>query len=167
MNTFSVYLFTVILSLLPISELRGAIPFAIAKDVPLFLAFAVSVAGNALVAPLCWLFLATVHKLLYGKTPEKGFGWYKKAFDKFIAKARKKLSAPLEKWGWIGIAIFVAIPLPVTGAWTGTIGAWVLGVSRKKTFISVIIGVIAAGVIVTLVVKLGITALNIFIKGQD
>jgi uncharacterized membrane protein len=70
----------------------------------------------------------------------------------------------VEKWGWLGIAVFVAIPLPITGAWTGTIGAWVLGVSKKRTMIAVTLGVIIAGVIVTAVVIIGIEALNLFIK---
>jgi uncharacterized membrane protein len=58
----------------------------------------------------------------------------------------------------------VAIPLPVTGAWTGTLGAWVLGLSKRKTMIAVIIGVVVAGAVVTAVVLLGVQALNLFIK---
>ena len=164
MNIISIYLIASFLSLAPISELRGGIPYAIANDIPWYWAYLVSVLSNILVAPLCWVFLATLHKLLYGKTPEKGFRWYKKFFDKLVARARKKLSASLEKWGWIGIALFVAIPLPATGAWTGTIGAWIFGVSHRRTFLSVSLGVIIAGIIVTVVTVLGITALDIFIK---
>jgi len=70
----------------------------------------------------------------------------------------------MEKWGWLGIALFVAIPLPMTGAWTGTLGAWVLGVSKQRTMMAVILGVMGSGIIVTTVVMLGIEALNIFIK---
>ena len=169
MDIFTVLFFTAVLSFMPISELRGAIPFAIAKGIPWYWAFLFSVVLNALVAPACWLFLATLHKLLYGTSPEKGIRWYKKFFDRFIERARKKLSGSIEKWGWLGIAIFVAIPLPMTGAWTGTLGAWVLGVSKKRTMLAVILGVFIAGVVVTsvyfLVVLHGIKALNLFIKG--
>jgi len=73
----------------------------------------------------------------------------------------------MDKWGWIGIALFVAIPLPITGAWTGTLGAWVLGVSRRRTIAAVILGVIIAGIVVTAVMTLGIEALNLFIKRMD
>jgi uncharacterized membrane protein len=70
----------------------------------------------------------------------------------------------VEKWGWLGIALFVAIPLPITGAWTGTLGAWVLGVSKRRTMAAVILGVFIAGAIVSAVVILGIEALNLFVK---
>jgi uncharacterized membrane protein len=62
------------------------------------------------------------------------------------------------------VAIFVAIPLPVTGAWTGTLGAWMLGLPRRKTLPAVILGVAAAGGIVTAVMLLGRGAFDIFIK---
>lgn len=158
MSLITVLLITALLSFMPISELRGAIPFAIANGIPWYLAAPFAVVLNILVAPVCWIFLATVHKLFYK------LGWYRNWFDRFIEKARNKLHAGVEKWGWLGISIFVAIPLPMTGAWTGTLGAWVLGVSRKRTILAVAIGVICAGVIVTAVVMLGIEALNFFVK---
>ena len=151
---------------MPISELRGAIPFAIANGIPWYIAFPFAAALNALVAPACWIFLATFHKLFYGATPEKGMRWYRNFFDRFVERARQKLSSSLEKWGWLGIAVFVAIPLPITGAWTGTLGAWVLGVSKKRTMLAVVLGVLTAGIIVTIVVMLGIEALNIFVNSK-
>jgi uncharacterized membrane protein len=72
----------------------------------------------------------------------------------------------MEKWGWLGIAVFVAIPLPMTGAWTGTIGAWVLGVSRRRTMLAVIIGVLVAGAVVTAIVQLADGAYGIFINSK-
>ncbi|MDR0448823.1 MAG: small multi-drug export protein, partial [Treponema sp.] len=121
MQPFSVYLLIVLLSFLPISELRGAIPFAIANKVPWYIAFALAVFCNAMVAPACWLFLSTLHKLFLK------MNWYKAFFERFIERARNKLRNNVERWGWLGITVFVAIPLPLTGAWTGTLGAWVLG----------------------------------------
>ena len=158
MSLFTILLVTAVLSFMPISELRGAIPFAIVNNIPWYAAFLFSTAFNALVAPFCWLFLATVHKLLYGVS------WYQKLFERFVERARRKLSGNMEKWGWMGIALFVAIPLPVTGAWTGTLGAWVLGVSKRRTMMAVTLGVMGAGIIVTAVMALGIEALNLFIK---
>lgn len=162
----AVLFWTAILSFMPISELRGAIPFAIANRIPWYAAWFYAAAVNALVAPVCWIFLATVHKFFYGTVPEKGWRWYKNFFDKFVERARIKVAGGFEKWGWLGITFFVAIPLPITGAWTGTLGAWMLGVSRRRTMLAVIIGVIIAGAIVTTVVMLGIEALNIFINGK-
>ena len=167
MSIFTILLVTAVLSFMPISELRGAIPFAIVNNIPWYAAFLFSTAFNALVAPFCWLFLATIHKLLYGTQPENGIHWYKKFFDRFVERARRKLSGSMEKWGWLGITLFVAVPLPVTGAWTGTLGAWVLGVSKRRTMASVILGVIIAGMIVTAVMILGLEALNLFIKKMD
>jgi uncharacterized membrane protein len=164
MSLTAVLFITAVLSFTPISELRGAIPFAISHKVPWYWAYLFAVALNALVAPVCWIFLATAHKLFYGTRSGKGILFYRNFFDRFVEKAREKLSAGVEKWGWLGIAVFVAIPLPITGAWTGTLGAWVLGVSKQRTMAAVFLGVIAAGAIVTAVIMLGIEALNLFIK---
>jgi uncharacterized membrane protein len=158
MSTTAVYFWTAFLSFLPISELRGAIPFAVAHEVPWYIAYPFSACLNALVAPVCWLFLSTLHRLFLRMK------WYRNFFDRFVERARTKLHGNVEKWGWLGIAVFVAIPLPVTGAWTGTLGAWVLGLSRRRTLLAVIIGVFAAGALVTAVVLLGIQALGLFIK---
>jgi uncharacterized membrane protein len=149
---------TALLSFLPISELRGAIPFAMTQGIPWYAAYPFAVALNALVAPACWVFLSTLHRLFL-KLP-----WYEKTFNRFVGRAREKLSGGVEKWGWLGVAAFVAIPLPVTGAWTGTLGAWVLGLPKRKTLLAVILGVITAGAIVTGVMILGIGALKVFIK---
>ena len=164
MSVFKILFFTAVLSFMPISELRGAIPFAIANGIPWYWAYLFSAFINAMVAPACWIFLATLHKLLYGTRPEKGLPWYKKIFDRFVERARKKLSIGVEKWGWLGIAVFVAIPLPLTGAWTGTLGAWILGVSKRRTMLAVILGVCVAGAVVSAVVILGIEALRLFVK---
>ena len=164
MSVFKILFFTAVLSFMPISELRGAIPFAIANRIPWYWAYLFSVFINALVAPACWVFLATLHKLLYGTRPEKGVLLYKNFFDRIVERARKKLSTGVEKWGWLGIAAFVAIPLPLTGAWTGTLGAWILGVSKRRTMAAVILGVCVSGAVVSAVVMLGIEALRLFVK---
>ena len=115
---------------------------------------------NALVAPACWVFLSTLHTWFLHLT------WYANFFNRFVERARNKLQGGVEKWGWLGVAVFVAIPLPVTGAWTGTLGAWVLGLRKGRTFLAVVLGVICAGLIVTAVVSLGIRALDVFVKGN-
>jgi uncharacterized membrane protein len=178
-----IYLWTAFFSILPISELRGGIPFAIVNGIPWFIAWPFAAAVNALAAPLCWIFLSTVHRVFYGwdinagnsaenadggKTPRpgvwNGFTWYRTLFDRFVNRARKKLEKGVEKWGTLGVALFVTVPLPVTGAWTGTLGAWMLGLPRRKTLPAVILGVAAAGGIVTVVTLLGRGAFSVFIK---
>ena len=152
------YLWTALLSLLPISELRGGIPFAMTRGIPWYTAWPFAAAVNALAAPLCWLFLSTFHRLFYR------LRWYRGLFDRFVERARRRLHRGVERWGALGVAVFVAIPLPITGAWTGTLGAWVLGLPRRKTLFAVILGVITAGGIVTAVMLLGKGALRIFVK---
>ncbi|MDR2394988.1 MAG: small multi-drug export protein [Treponema sp.] len=158
MNTPSILVWTGLLSFLPISELRGGIPFALASGLPWYWAYPFAVGFNALVAPACWLFLSTMHKCLLT------LPWYQHFFDRFVERARVKLHKGVTKWGWLGIAAFVAIPFPITGAWTGTLGAWVLGISKGKTMIAVVVGVIIAGAIVTTVLMLGLQAFSLFIK---
>jgi uncharacterized membrane protein len=173
------YLWTAFFSILPISELRGGIPFAMARGIPWYIAWPYAAAVNALAAPLCWLFLSTAHGFFYGPRPSGGpergsgktapegpggFRWYRRLFDGFVERARRKLHRGVKRWGALGIALFVAVPLPITGAWTGTLGAWVLGLPRQKTLSAVIAGVAAAGAIVTAVMLLGAGALRLFIK---
>jgi uncharacterized membrane protein len=158
MSTAAILCWTALLSFLPISELRGGIPFAVAHGIPWFWAYPFAVLVNALAAPACWLFLSTLHRLF------SKMAWYRRLFDHFVERARIKLRRNVDRWGWFGVALFVAIPLPVTGAWTGTLGAWILGLGRRKTLAAVSLGVVAAGAIVSAVVILGIGALNFFIK---
>lgn len=154
------FLISGLLSLLPISELRGAIPFALAHGMTVPLAYFYCVLLNALVGPLVYLFLFSFHKLF------SLWKWYKKTFDKIIGRAREKLHAKVERFGYWGVMFFVAIPLPITGAWTGTLGAWVLGLDAKKTFLAVLGGVVISGIIVTVISYLGIEAFSFFIKKE-
>jgi uncharacterized membrane protein len=158
MQTPFIFLWTAVLSFLPISELRGGIPFAIVYGIPWYIAYPFCAVLNALVAPVCWIFLGTLHKLFLK------MAWYQNLFDRFVESARLKLHSGVEKWGWFGVALFVAIPFPVTGAWTGTLGSWVLGLSKRKTMLAVVIGVLISGAIVTAVMTLGIQGLQIFLN---
>lgn len=149
----------VILSLAPISELRGSIPWSLANGMPVGAAFALCVITNMLVGPVAWLFLSTLHRLLSRWRP------YASLFERIVERARRRVHAAVERWGYWGLALFVAVPLPITGAWTGVLGAWVLGMEVRKSLAAVAVGVLIAGVIVTLVTWFGIAAFSIFLKG--
>lgn len=151
-------LFTVLLSLLPISELRGAIPYAYFNDIPLWASFAISVIANAMVSPIAIIFLQTLHKLFYK------IGLYKRFFDKTVVKARIKVGEKVNKYGYWGLMVFVAIPLPITGAWTGSIGAWILNLDKKKSCLYVALGILISGLIVSAILLTGIGLSSIFIK---
>lgn len=79
------------------------------------------------------------------------FGWAKKLFDWLFERTRRKLNNQVAKYGYWALAIFVAIPLPATGAWTGALAAFVFGLPRKKSFLAILLGVCMAAIIVTLV----------------
>jgi len=152
------YIITAFLSLLPISELRGAIPYAIANGLSPVFTWFYCVILNAAVGPLVYIFLSTFHRLLIN------FNWYKKLFERFVERTRHKVENKVKKYGYPGITLFVAIPLPITGAYTGTLGAWILGLNPKKTFFSVIFGVIISGTIVLAITYYGIEAFSFFTK---
>lgn len=152
------WIWTAILTLLPIAELRGGLPYALIQDIPWILAYPYCVLLNALVAPIAYLFLNSIHKLLYR------WQFYSTNFDKLVERARRKLTKKVERFGFWGVAVFVGIPLPITGAWTGTLGAWVLGLSRRKTMLAVLVGVAISGLIISAVVLFGIEALDFLIK---
>ena len=157
--SFTTLFFSVLLSLLPISELRGAIPYAYFNGVSLLVATPLCILVNALVGPIAYTFLATVHKLFYSHWP-----WYTSFFDRFVAKAQRRVAPKVSKYGYWGILLFVAIPLPITGAWTGTLGSWILGLDKRKTMMAVFGGVIVSGLIVTSIVVLGVGIDSVFIK---
>ena len=154
----NIWLWTAFWTFLPISELRGGLPFALVNAIPWTMAYPYCVLLNALVGPLAYLFLDTFHRLLYR------WRFYARIFDRVVDRARRKLSGKVERWGIWGVALFVGVPLPITGAWTGTLGAWVLGLSRKRTMLAILIGVTISGLIVSTVVFLGIEALGFLVK---
>ena len=155
----SIILKAILLSMLPIAELRGGIPYAIANDVNPFLAYFICVGSNILAFPIVFLFLEFLHPLFLKASI------YQNLFDKFVLKTRKKLETKIKKYGFWGLMLFVMIPLPVTGAYTGSIAAWLFNIPKRKAFISVVLGVIISGIIVTTIWLFGSEVVkSIFIK---
>ena len=146
-------IYGIILSILPISELRLGIPVAMASNYPLGLIFLVCVLANILIIPIIFLFLDTLHKkFLKIKV-------YEKLFSKLITRTRKKIEHRVgTKWEMPALFLLVAIPLPGTGAYTGVIAAWLFDLRRKQAFKAIAFGVLAAGILVTLA-SLGIYSL--------
>ena len=142
----------------PISELRGAIPVAISiYDFPWYYAFLFGVIGNLLPVPFILLFLDAIIPVLC-KVPvlDRMIQW-------FLARTRRR-GKIVERYERIGLALFVAIPLPITGAWTGSILAVLMGLRFRQAFLSIIAGVLIAGVIVTCATVLGWTIADVLTK---
>lgn len=131
-----------IISLMPILELRGGLIAASLLGVNPIVGYIVSIIGNILPVPFILLFINKVLEWM-GNSKIKMFRKVSKWLDK---KARKNKSK-IEKYGYLGLILFVGIPLPGTGAWTGCLAASVLEMNRKKSFISVMIGVFMASII--------------------
>ena len=134
---------TILLSMLPVSELRGAIPYAIAQGIPWQQAYIVSVLANfAVVVPVVFLLGPASEWLRHIRFFDRFFTW-------LFARTRRK-GKLIERFETLGLILFVAIPLPITGAWTGAAAAFVFGVRKLPALMAIFIGICIAGVIVTL-----------------
>ncbi len=148
------WLTVIVMAALPVVELRGSIPVAILVfGMHPITAFTLSVIGNMLpVIPLL-LYLEPVSNYL------RRWNTWDRYFDWLFTRTHRKHSADFEKYGSIGLAIFVGIPLPATGAWTGCAAAFVFGFKFKNALLAIFAGVLMAGVIMT-VLSMGINIFN-------
>ena len=154
---------TIIISMVPIIELKGSIPFSMSKEIfkenalSLWQAFGCGLLGSSLVVPLLALIYAPIIRWLKGtklfrKLGEKIENRVNSKKQNIEDDAQKERSQKKKKWGKIiGVFLFVAIPLPLTGVWTGTCIAVALGLNFVTTCVTVILGNVVAGFIITLV----------------
>ena len=142
-------LVTVVISALPVVELRGALPVAIYSfHMSWYKAFFLSVVGNLLPVPLLLLFLEKLAKAA------SRFERSKRVVNWVFEHARRR-GKFIERYEKIGLMLFVAVPLPFTGAWTGSIVAFLLGLEFRYAFLSILFGVVIAGAIVTCLCLIG------------
>ena len=141
------YLIVFLVSMVPLIELRGAIPYAVAFELPLVQSYIIAIIGNMIPVPIVFFFARKV--LEWGKD--------KKVIGKFFSfclkkgeKGGKKLEQKAGKGLYVALLLFVGIPLPGTGAWTGTLAASILDMDFKKSVLAVMCGVILAGIIMAL-----------------
>jgi len=147
---------TFILAMLPISELRGAIPYGITiGGMSWQKTFAIAVAGNALpVVPILYL-IGPVSDWL------RRFPVFDRFFTWIFARTRRK-GEMIQRLEAVGLMLFVAVPLPVTGAWTGSLAAFLFGLRKPLAIPAILLGVLLAGVIVTLATQGMIGAWGLF-----
>ncbi len=144
------------ISMLPIVELRGAIPVGIKfLDMPWWEVFLIAVVGNMIPVPLIIWALGPLSR--WGMRFPSG----QRFFNWLFSRTRRK-TAGVEKYETLGLAVFVAIPLPATGAWTGAMAAFVMGLSMRHALWSILLGVVVAGVIMTVLTWLGWIGATIF-----
>ena len=146
---FRKYLYVFLISMVPIVELRGAVVVAHGMNLNELLALWVCVIGNLIPVPFIYFFARRF--LLWG-TQRKWIGKFCRFCVEKGERAGQKLVAKTGRKGlFVALVLFVGIPLPGTGAWTGTLGASFLDMGFKSTVVAVILGVLLAGVIMTLV----------------
>ncbi len=119
-------IFTMLVSMIPIIELRGGLPFGVALGLPYYLAFPAAVIGNLIPAPFIIVYIRRIFMLMRKYMPRLN-GLVDKMEEKAHLKGQK-----VQKYQYLGLWIFVAIPLPGTGAWTGSLAAAFLGMRRKR-----------------------------------
>lgn len=137
------YFVTLIVSMIPVIELRGAIPLGVSLGLSHFDAMWVSMLGNMLPVPFIILFIRPIFKWMTRKSEKLG-----RVVEKLEARAEGKWDK-VHKYQFFGLAIFVGIPLPGTGAWTGALIAAVMDMRMRSALPSIALGVVMAGLLVT------------------
>ena len=138
------YVIVFLISMVPLIELRGAIPYAVAFGLPLAPSYVIAIIGNMLPVPIIYLFARKV--LIWGKDKPYIGKFFTFCLEKG-EKGGKKLQAKAGRGLFVALLLFVGIPLPGTGAWTGTLAARLLDMDFKSSIIAVMLGVILAGII--------------------
>lgn len=142
------YIIIFLISMVPIIELRGAIPYAVGFGLPLVASYIICIIGNMIPVPFIFFF---ARRILEWGADKKIIG---KFFTLCLEKGHKggeKLKSKAGKGLFVALLLFVGIPLPGTGAWTGTLAASILDMDFKKSVSAVMLGVLLAGIIMGLV----------------
>ena len=148
------YLWVFFVSMVPLIELRGAVPISQALKLPVIPSFIIAIIGNMLPVPVIYLFARKV--LLWGADKPvigKFFSWCIEKGEKGGKKLQEKAGRGL----FVALLLFVGIPVPGTGAWTGTLAASILDMDFKSTVAAVMLGVLLAGMIMMIVSLAGVT----------
>jgi uncharacterized membrane protein len=142
-------LIVVIIAILPIIELRGALPVAInVFNMPWYWAYCLAVIGNMLPVPILLLFFEALARIV--SKVEIG-----RRLVNWVLERTRRHGKFIQRYERIGLMLFVAIPLPFTGAWTGSIAAFLMGMKFRYSFLSILCGVLISGAIVTCLCLLG------------
>ncbi len=152
-------LWVVGLTLTPTLELRASIPYAIlVAGWPVGLAFAVGVMANSALAPVVWFFVNNFMEFFLKVE------FIKRWFDWYADKKKAVLQGYIDKYGVYGLALFIGVPFPGTGVYSGCVAAWLLGYNFRDYMVASFLGCVIAGAVVTGVVASGSEVLSFMIK---
>ena len=138
-NPAGEFCFTAMVSMIPVAELRLGIPFGVARGLPVWAACLAAVLGNMLPVPFIVVYIRRIFQWMRRRLP-----WLNSLVDKLERKAHLK-GQTVTKYKYLGLLLFVAIPLPGTGAWTGSLAAAFLDMPLRKALPSIFAGIVIAG----------------------
>lgn len=144
-TTFGKMIMTFLVAMVPVLELRGAIPFGVSNDLNIWVAILLSVLGNLVPVPFIILFVRKIFEWLRTKSK-----WLEKMVSKLETRAEKKAET-VQQYEFWGLVILVAIPLPGTGAWTGALVAAMMKLRMRKSFPAIAVGVAIAAILVSII----------------
>jgi len=138
-----------LLTVLPFIELRGGLPviveYTTRNGLSIWPYFFIVLVLNILIILLIFMFFDLLHDIFMRMK------WYRKLIGRVLSRLQKrvdKIQNRMDRWGYFALVLFVAVPLPVTGAWSGSLIAWALGLDRWKSFLAISAGIIIAGLFV-------------------
>lgn len=143
------YLITILLSLSPFGEARLGIPYGVIKGIPLPVAFTIGLAANLAIFPVFYNLINFLNRKFWSSRA------YRRRAVSLSRKARKGTEKVIKKYGFFGLMIFVMIPLPFTGAYMGTVSAFLFQFEQKKALLAVSLGVTISSIIVATLTFLG------------
>ena len=143
-NPAGEFCFTMLVSMVPVVELRGGIPFGVARGLPVWAAYLAAIIGNMLPVPFILVYIRRIFQWMRRRLPRLN-----RLVDKLEKKAHLK-GQKVTKYKYLGLMLFVAIPLPGTGAWTGALAAAFLDMPLRKAIPSIFTGVLVAGIAISI-----------------
>lgn len=143
------YIITILWSLSPFGEAKVGIPYGLLNNLNPYLVFTFALTANILVFPMMLFFLEKINTLLVR------WNWYKKSAIWVARRAKNGSGEKLKKYGFVGLALFVMLPIPGTGVYAGSIVTYLFKMERKKAFIANAIGIYVSSVIVWTVTSIG------------
>ncbi|MBU4201679.1 MAG: small multi-drug export protein [Candidatus Altiarchaeales archaeon] len=147
------------ITFLPFLELRASIPYGILKaNLNWALVFLVCVVTNIILGAVLYPLIDTIIRIF------TRIGFIDNLYRRYVRRTQKRIDMYVKKYGYLGVAIFIGIPLPGSGVYSGALAAHLIGLDYKKFIIADIIGVLIAGIIVTIVSLTGVETFDFFIK---
>ena len=161
MTVMQAVLILALYTFVPALELRFSIPYGLVNYSSLMGAssvVAVCIVANILLAPAVWLFIDR------GMNVFLRVGWIERLYSRIVTRTRERLHPYVERWGTLGLAVFIGVPLPGSGVYSGALGAYLLGFGLRQYLLASVLGVLIAAAAVTAVAVTGVAALDFVLK---